>query len=360
MVFGISMNVFKRYWMRPIWGLWIVFLTQALSAGPAVEVSDTRRVFYNGEHNAFTDLIEFDGRMFLTFRSCPQGHGVHPSSTIIVLSSSDGSEWQQVARFGVEKRDARDPHFLVFRDRLFVYTGAWYCGDESPKNYELNKHLGFAVYTDDGVNWSGPAMMEGTYGHYIWRAASYGGKAYLCGRRKRNFVETSNRSERDLAIESALLESDDGLIWRKVGLFQEANGDETAFMFDDAGGITAVCRSGNRLNAQVARSSPPYTEWARVDLDRYIGGPLLARWGGRVVVGGRNTAGSESRTSLCWLENDLLTEFASLPSAGDCSYPGFVALNSTEGIVSWYSSHERDSDGQTVTAIYMANLSIKE
>jgi hypothetical protein len=111
---------------------------------PSVRVRNVRRVFHNGEHNAFTDLVRFQGKLYLTFRSCPDGHMVHPTASIIVLSSADGRQWEPVHRFNVPKRDTRDPHFLVFKDKLFVYTGTWYCGDTSPayKDYDLNKHLG--------------------------------------------------------------------------------------------------------------------------------------------------------------------------------------------------------------------------
>lgn len=52
---------------------------------PKVNVVSVRRVFHNGEHNAFTDMCRFEGRFYLTFRSCPDGHGVYPTSSIIVL-----------------------------------------------------------------------------------------------------------------------------------------------------------------------------------------------------------------------------------------------------------------------------------
>ena len=44
-------------------------------------------------HNAFTDLTVFHDRYYLTFRSCPDGHPVHPTSSIIVLGSSDARTW---------------------------------------------------------------------------------------------------------------------------------------------------------------------------------------------------------------------------------------------------------------------------
>ena len=93
------------------------------------------------------------------------------------------------------------------------------------------------------------------------------------------------------------------------------------------------------------------------DLDRYIGGPLLVKWGERYLVGGRkSTRDSGYKTSLCWLVNDQLHECVELPSGGDNSYPGFLELSPTHALVSWYSSHETDESGKPITAIYLADL----
>lgn len=201
-------------------------------------------------------------------------------------------------------------------------------------------------------------MLEGTFGHYIWRAAAFDGKAYLCGRRKAGFAIGPRGEGRE--VESLMLESDDGLVWRKRGVFQETAGDETAFLFEPDGRILAVGRRGSGP-AQLLKSSPPYEQWDRKDLDRYIGGPLLVKWGNRYVVGGRNTTQDRGpKTSLCWLVNDTLHEFAELPSGGDNSYPGLVELAPGRALVSYYSSHERDAAGRQITAIYLAELAIEE
>lgn len=363
-----KMTISRYEWVLKATLVWcFISLARPAHAGewPQVEVTDVRRAFYNGEHNAFTDLIFWQGKFWLTFRSCPDGHPVYPTASIIVLSSRDAKEWTQVHRFSVAKRDTRDPHFLVFRDRLFVYTGTWYCGDTAPSRseYTLNKHLGYASWSADGRQWSSATMLEGTFGHYIWRASAFGDKAYLCGRRNREFDMA--QSGEGPTVESVMLESDDGLIWRKRALFQEESGNETAFLFESDGSVLGVGR--RRGQAQFLKSSPPYTEWDRRDFDRYIGGPLIARWGRLFVVGGRKSGpalvGNRGpKTSLYWLdpnaesESGLLTEFAELPSGGDTSYPGFVELSPTRAVVSWYSSHEKDADGKTVTAIYVANL----
>ena len=161
-------------------------------------------------------------------------------------------------------------------------------------------------------------------------------------------------------MESALLKSDDGLVWRPVGFFQERYGNETAFLFEPTGEILAVARTGNARNAQVLRSRPPDRRWERKDLDRHIGGPLVAKWGGRYLVGGRKSLGDGPRTTLYWLVNDALKEFAELPSAGDNSYPGFLELSPTRALVSYYSTHEKDAAGKAITAIYLAELAIVE
>ncbi|WP_372899225.1 hypothetical protein, partial [Stieleria sp.] len=122
---------------------------------PQVNVTNIRRVFHNGEHNAFTDLVRFRGKYYLTFRSCPDGHMVHPTASVIILASDDAKEWHQVHQFSVRHRDTRDPHFLVFQDKLFVYTGTWYSGETTipVSDYDLNMHLGYAAWSEDGRNW---------------------------------------------------------------------------------------------------------------------------------------------------------------------------------------------------------------
>lgn len=329
------------------------------AATPQVTVSNLRRAFHNGEHNAFTDLCRFRDRLYLTFRSCPDGHMVNPTASVIILrSGDDGTTWEQVHQFSVKDRDTRDPHFLVFRDRLFVYTGTWWSGATTlpREQYDMNLHLGYAAWSDDGAKWNSPVMLEGTFGHYIWRAASIGDKAYLCGRRKTNF-KIGSEGEGG-SIQSLMLESDDGLIWKKRAFFTESGGNETAFLFESDGSLLAIDR--HRDHSLLIRSRPPYTDWTREPLDRFIGGPLVVKWGDHILVGGRHTTEKGPKTSLCWLVGDKLHEFAELPSGGDNSYPGFVALSPTRALISYYSSHEKDEAGKKITAIYLADLTLQK
>ena len=156
-----------------------------------------------------------------------------------------------------------------------------------------------------------------------------------------------------------MLESEDGINWRFRSLFQSTKGNETAFLFHENDDLLAISRAQGSEPALLVGASPPYEEMERRALSEYIGGPLLARWGEDLIVGGRRSTKAGPRTTLYWLHNDSLHEIAELPSGGDNSYPGFVELDDGSGLVSWYSSHEMDEDGKKITAIYLANLKRK-
>ena len=154
--------------------------------------------------------------------------------------------------FGADARYARST-LSDFKGQLFVYTGTWYSGETTlpPSEYDLNKHLGYAAWSGDGKQWHSPVMLEGTFGHYIWKAAEYDGKAYLCGRRKHQF-DVRPRGEGP-EVESAMLVSEDGLVWKTAALFQEQRGDETVFQFQADGSVLAIGRRGSD-KAQILRS----------------------------------------------------------------------------------------------------------
>jgi hypothetical protein len=323
----------------------------AMPHTPQLRVSSIRKVYDDGDHNAFTDMCRFRGRIYLTCRSCPGGHMLFDSSRIIVLSSEDGSRWEAVHSFSVPGRDTRDPHFLVFGERLLVYTGTWLVPSEGQER-DLNDHLGFAAHTGDGTAWTSPVMLEGTYGHYIWRAAAHGDRAYLCGRRRREFAARIPGETDTQLIQGAMLTSDDGLIWRHHALFTEEHGNETAFLFQPDGAVLALARGTSEVAARLCLAKPPFDRWERVELQRNVGGPMLASWGKHYLVGGRRTLGDQPRTVLSWIVDDTLVDCAELPSDGDNSYPGFVEVSPTRALLSYYSSHEGS------TSIYLAQLDL--
>jgi len=323
---------------------------------PNVELSEVNPVEWDGSHNAFTDLTWFRGRIYLTFRSCPDGHMVHPTSKIKVLSSLDGNSWREDYSFSVPNRDTRDPHFVQLADKLFIYSGTWYCGEHRPTIRNMNQMLGFGVSTTDGKQWSKPFQLNGTYGHYVWRGAAYDGAVYLCARRRRNFTEITDLSNHASLVESRILKSDDGVSFQDVGFFQSEFGDETAFNFDPDGTIHAVSRRGGGRTAQLIKLSPPYNKPEHSDLGRYIGGPMIFNYGEHTLVAGRNIHNGKATTNVSVLNDRKLVDLINLPSGGDCSYPSMVTLCPGCVLVSWYSSHLKDDQNRTKTIVFTGKL----
>jgi hypothetical protein len=274
----------------------------------------------------------FAGSVYIAFRSSPKGHLVTTDAEIVVLRSEDGGEsFAEAHRFGLRGRDPRDPHLLVYRGQLWVYTGAWLCPDAEfygfSDDIDINDMLGFAVWSPDGSpgSWSEPTQLEGTQSHYCWRVAAQGGVMYMSARRRRGFFPGQAESPPE-EIECVLLESDDGLRFRVAGFFAEDYADETAFLFEPDGAILGLVRGVlGAPDTRVVRSAWPYHKWQRARTGVSVGGPLLFRWNGRTFVGGRRTEVERTSTWLWELKGDAsLTPVLELPSAGDCSYPGTV------------------------------------
>ena len=325
-----------------------------------VRIDALHQVYNDGNHNAFTDLCRFQGRYYLTFRSCPDGHMLFSSSRIVVLSSADGQTWSFVHAFQVPDRDVRDPHFLVFQNNLFIYSGTWLVYPGEPRRMNMNEHLGYCIQSADGVTWQAPQVCEGTHGYYIWRTATHNGVAYLNGRRTRDFLVVDQPKEDELQ-ESWLMRSEDGIHWQPLGLMQTNYGDETAILIEADGNALAVARCTLGRPSQLCRAQPPYTAWTRHDLTRYVGGPLLTKWGARYLVGGRKVVDrSKPTTVLYWLNDGELEEILELPSGGDNSYPGFIELTPTQGLLSYYSSHEGSGTSLAPCHIYVAALTSEE
>ena len=126
---------------------------------PSLQVENIRRVFHNGEHNAFTDLVRWRDKFWLTFRSSSDGHMNFTSGSVIVMVSDDAKSWRQVHRFSVQHRDTRDPHFLVFKDKLFVFTGTAQVVKDGKGQTDWNSHFGYASWTKNGTDWATPRSL---------------------------------------------------------------------------------------------------------------------------------------------------------------------------------------------------------
>lgn len=312
------------------------------------------KVHDDGRHNAFTDLCRFGDSHYLTFRASPTGHGRATDSTVVVLRSDDGAglHWRCVNEFGVSGRDVRDPHFVIFQDRLHVHTTASYCGDLEPET-AFGQNQGYVVSTPDGLSWDAAQPMLGTLGWFIWRSVVHDGKAYLTARR----VAMAQWQGAPPVWECCLLASEDFQSWKPISRILDDLGAEADLHIEPDASMVVLARRKQLQPALICRSTPPYRDWTRRALSRPVAGPRITRWGDRLLVGGRRTLGPKlNRTVVSWLVDDQLVDMIELPSGGDTAYPGFVPIDDRQGLFSFYSSHEGSGTHQAPSAIYLARL----
>ena len=301
---------------------------------PQAELVETKKIWDAAPHNAFTDLIRFEGRWFCVFRE-GQAH-VSPDGALRVITSKDGTAWTSAARLSYPKADLRDAKITATPEGRLMLSGA--AALHQPAEF---KHQSLVWFSKDGTNWS-EAVKIGDPNVWLWRTTWHKKTAYSIG------YDTSGEKF------IRLYTSKDGRRFDTLvpHLFDDGRPNETSIVFSpDDIALCLLRRDGTPGSGKLGIARPPYTNWEWKDLGVKIGGPHMIRLpDGRLVAGVRTYDGG-ARTALMWVDAEAgkLTEFLKLPSGGDTSYAGLVWH---EGLlwVSYYSSHEGK------TNIYLAKV----
>lgn len=322
--------------MKRLLYLCVLVLTSELSpAGDVAKLVDSRKIWDQAPHNAFTDLVRFNDRWFCVFRE-GKGH-VSPDGALRVITSVDGEKWESAALITSADSDLRDAKITITPDGQLMLCGAGAWHDKSK-----HTHQSLAWFSKDGYVWSEPHQI-GDPDLWLWRVTWHKDKAYGVGYgcRDDQFVR--------------LYESTDGKKFDTLvdRMFDVGYPNETSIVFE---GDTAFCllrRDAGPGTGLLGVAQPPYKQWEWKDLGIRIGGPhMISLPDGRYIAAVR-LYDKKVRTSLCWLDRDAgkLTEFQPLPSGGDTSYAG-LAWHDDFLWVSYYSSHEGK------TCIYLAKVKI--
>lgn len=319
----------------------LIVVASGLSAAekPECEVLDVRKIWDRAPHNAFTDLIRFQGDWYCVFRE-GKGH-VSPDGSLRVIRSRDGQSWESAALISSATADLRDAKITVAPDGRLMLSGAGALHDRRE-----HSHQSLVWFSSDGTHWSEPHEV-GDKDFWLWRVTWHEGRAYGigygCSKQKGSVrLYTSTNGEKfDTLVEN---------------LFDEGYPNETSLVFTDDDTCYCLLRRDGRPNTGLLGTArPPYTTWMWKDLGTRIGGPHMIRLpDGRFVAAVRLYDGG-ARTSLCWVDpqQGTLREFQKLPSGGDTSYAGLV-WHDERLWVSYYSSHEGK------TSIYLAQVRFVE
>lgn len=318
----------------------LAYMDEPLDGAPEFEprLLSVQRVPSDAPHSAFSDLIVYNDVLLYAFRAA--GDHLSPNGALRILSSRNGTEWASAASITSDDADLRDPRLTLTPSCGVMLNGA----AALPPPSGGVTHESRVWFSSEGTTWTaGQTIVDPNM--WLWRTTWYEGVNYGIA----YSVDPADQFVR-------LYKSTDGETYEVLvdRLFTEGYPNEHGMTFlPDRRMVVLLRRDGEPNTALLGQSPPPYTDWTWTDLGQQIGGPdILLLPDGRIVAGTRLLDGPV-RTSLSWLNVDAgtLTEFISLPSSGDTSYPGLV-WHAGRLWVSYYSSHEE------ATGIYLAQVEI--
>lgn len=306
----------------------------------SLELVSAKKVWDEAPHNAFTDLVRFKDKWFLTFREAPGHVATPPAGDIRVLSSKDGETWESASLIKPAKDDLRDPKFSVTSDGRLLLTCALLFEEDGKRDFQT-----YAYFSEDGVTWDGPHKI-GELNWWLWRVVwNPDGTAYGIGYDCNQGGTRLYRSKDGLNYETLISQFTPPYLTNEAGLLFRKDGSAVALVRRD--GLAPD------NNALVGTAKGDYSKWNFHVLKEFIGGPqIIETEDGHILAAGR-LLDDKVRTSVGLLdpETGKFTELLKLPSGGDTSYPGMV-LHDGLLWVSYYSSHEGK------TSIYLAKIKI--
>ena len=307
-----------------------------------IEYFETRRIWNRAIHNAFTDLIRFNGRWFCAFREASAHLAL--DGQLRILTSLDGVTWVAAASIAcpLPFQDLRDPKLSLTPEHKLLLNAAAF----RPVCQSM------AWVSEDGYEW-GTHHEVGPRGSWLWRTVWHRGIGYSFGR------DEPDKSSVQLYA------SADGIEFRPRGQAQldglHPNESDLLFLSD----ATCVCLMRcDGFNGRLGFATPPYERWTWKDLGARIGGPAMLRLADDRTIAAVRLYDQRQRTALCWLdfESATLAEFLTMPSGGDTSYAGMVWHDDLLWL-SYYSSEnflcsmkEAIRSEEPRTSIFLARL----
>lgn len=338
-----------------------IFLTLMVLAGLASatepKVVSLARIWDQGRHNAFTDLIRWKDRWYCTFREADAHVG--GDGLIRVLTSTDGAKWESAAGITEKGVDLRDPKLSITPDgRLMIVAGGSVYEGKTLKGRQPR-----TMFSNDGVHWTAPKRVLAE-GDWLWRVSWHDKVCYgvsystQANSTKPASDSTRNNSEDSPGTEWSLklVASKDGVQFDLITTLEvPGRPNETTVRFLPDGEMVALVRreAGNK-RGWIGRSQPPYKTWNWSETNHQIGGPnFIQTPDGMLWASGRSYPGGAQTVLATMTPAGNYEPVLTLKSGGDTSYPGMVWYDNLLWL-SYYSSHEGKS------AIYLAKIELPQ
>lgn len=333
----------------------IAALVVNLSLAAPPEIVSIKKIWDEGKHNAFTDLIRWHDKWYCSFREADAHVG--GDGQLRVLESTDGDNWQSAALIGEKGIDLRDPKMSITPDdRLMIVAGGSVYEGKTFKGRQPR-----VTFSKDSREWTPPKRVLDD-GDWLWRVTWHGGKAYgICYDAGERTSAAAQEAAKTGKVEPGpaewklkLVSSSDGVKYDLIThLDVPGHPNESTIRFLPDGEMVAIVRreGGNTLG-WIGHSQAPYKDWKWKETEHRLGGPNFIRLpDGSLWAAGRSYPGGAKTVLAKMTAAGGYEPVLTFPSGGDTSYPGLVWH---DGLLwmSYYSSHEGK------TSIYLAKIKL--
>lgn len=312
------------------------------------------------------DLIQFDGRIFLAFRTAPT-HFAGTKTHMYIVSTKDQKAWDYEAEVFMGT-DMREPRLLAVNGKLMFY---YFQAGKSMVSF-TPQHI-FAMERKGPGDWTKPKPVFDN-GCVLWRSKTINGKAYLT-----TYCGEGEYTGGNSGIKISLLTTEDGYNFTPVNPKHQVistGGSETDFEIDRNGDLYGVIRNeagdGKNWNSKVCKApASDLANWQCVDTTYKPDSPLVFKHGDDIyVIGRRSLDGAfdkgdrwlpqstqslyymarywwtKKRTTLYKLDKASLKlePVLDFPSKGDTSFAGLIQQDENHYLMYNYSSAPEGKD----------------
>jgi len=296
--------------------------------------------YSNGQHCAFTNLMRYNGDLYLCFRDgvvhAPKIESEYGSIRILKYSNY---KWEEFAYISDSRYDLRDPFLSITPNgKLFLL-----CGVNQIVNGKLS-HVG-TLYCIAGQNgFSALNFINNDIDHisWLWKFRWHNEIAYGVA-----YLEGEN---------PVLLSSKDLINWNTIATLDIPDGipTEADLVFISDNEMKIVIRR-DTSTTYIGNATFPFTEWEWKDTKTTIQSPSLYFHvpTNKLLLAGRLVLKDSVKTELFEIvENDSLQNIISLNSlalGNDAGYPSIIE-NGDSIFISYYSGNSLSTD------IYVSKL----
>lgn len=328
---------------------------EELSFKDSIRVS---KIWQQGAHNAFTDLLRFKNRFYCSFRE-GDAHvgGKDKNGKVRILGSKDGKKWTSVALLEVEGIDLRDPKLSITPDKkiMVIMAGATFADGVVGLLYPMVSFSDKAGKTFQAPEKSlvDPAITPSK--DWIWRVTWHKGIGYGINYQLKENAKDRTTLKRDAWL-IYLMKTTDGKSFEKVSQIEVPDlPNEATIRFgkNDSAYVLVRKEAGDKMGV-LAKSAAPYNQWKLDDLTYRLGGPNFIFYQDAELIVGTRLYEAVTTTGILVTDlNGKVKKTIRLPGRGDTSYTGLL-IHKKKLWVSYYSSHEGK------TSIYLAEIPLKE